>query len=272
MDMGFSGIGRGLRISARRFPNKPALIEIDRLTLTYSELDRGANRLGNHLRIAGIAKGDHVAILSENSVEHMIVLYAVARIGAVAVALDPKWTPAETTRALAFFDCRILVLDQALASRIEPGQSPELGIIQYDKNGKRCDLLDRVADCSPVEPDIAVLDEDVCTLMLTSGTTGFPKGCIRTHRNVEMGCINGALGKGQGSDERELATVPIYYGSGRGSVIGQIYLGGTVYVMPRFDAEQAIGIIDREKITAVALAPTMCHRILKIGNLGKSVV
>jgi acyl-CoA synthetase (AMP-forming)/AMP-acid ligase II len=82
-----------------------------------------------------------------------------------------------------------------------------------------------------------------------------------------MGCINGVLGKAQDETSRELAVVPLYYGSGRGSIIGQIYLGGTVYVMPRFDAERAASIIDREKITAVALAPTMCNRLLKVPRL-----
>ena len=269
MDKGFSSIGRGLLISARRFPDKPALVEIDRLSLSYCELNQGVNRLAHHLAGLGIRKGDHVAVLSDNSIEHMIALYAIAKAGAVSVALDPKWTPIETARALSFFDCRLLILDRALAGKVaalEPG-SPALGIVAYDKHPSRCELLELAGDCPASEPDIDVRDQDVCTLVLTSGTTGFPKGVIRTHRNVEMGCINGILGKAQDDDGRELAVVPLYYGSGRGSVIGQIYLGATVYVMPQFDAERVASIIDREKITAIALAPTMCNRMLKVPGL-----
>ena len=90
MDRGFSTIGRGLRISAGRLPDKPALVEIGRFTLSYGELNRGVNRLAHHLARLGIRKGDHVAILSDNSVEHMIALYAIAKAGAVSIALDPN--------------------------------------------------------------------------------------------------------------------------------------------------------------------------------------
>jgi fatty-acyl-CoA synthase len=269
MDKGFSSIGRGLMISARRFPDKPALVEIDRLTLTYHELNGGVNRLAHHLSALGIRKGDHVAVLSDNSVEHMIALYAIAKAGAVSVALDPKWTALETARAVRFFDCRLLILDRALADKLaalDPG-SPALGIVQYDKQRSGCQLLELVGGYPESEPSVEVRDQDVCTLVLTSGTTGFPKGVIRTHRNVEMGCINGILGKAQDDDGRELAVVPLYYGSGRGSVIGQIYLGATVYVMSQFDAERVASIIDRERITAIALAPTMCNRLLKVPRL-----
>src|SRR4051812_12566913 len=269
MDRGFSGVGRGLAISAKRFSNKPALIEIDRLALTYSEMNRGTNRLAHELTARGVRKGYHVAVLSENSVEHMVALYAIAKLGAVSVALDPRWTAHETARAIALFDCRMLILDRALVDRIAlllPG-TLEFGTLPYDKSGTRCELLDAVAGRPDTEPVADIYDQDVCTLVLTSGTTGVPKGVMRTHRNVEMGCINGVLGKAQDETSRELAVVPIYYGSGRGSVIGQIYLGGTVYVMPRFDAERAAHIIDREKITAIALAPTMCNRLLKVPRL-----
>src|SRR5690348_7309037 len=189
MDKGFSSIGRGLLISARRFPDKPALIEIDRLALTYAELNAGVNRLAHHLAAQGIRKGDHVAVLSDNSIEHMIALYAIAKAGAVSVALDPKWTPLETAQALSFFDCRLLILDRALADKVAavaPG-SPELGIVQYERQPADCELLELVGNCPDTEPPVDVRDQDVCTLVLTSGTTGFPKGVIRTHRNVEMG-------------------------------------------------------------------------------------
>jgi acyl-CoA synthetase (AMP-forming)/AMP-acid ligase II len=269
MDSGFSSIGRGLMISAKRFPEKPALIEIDRLSLSYRELNDGVNRLAHYLGSLGICKGDHVAVLSDNSVEHMVALYAIAKAGAVSVALDPKWTAVETPRALRAFDCKLLIIDRAFEDKVGAlgDDGLALGVMPYDKDGSRCELLQQVEGHPATEPAIPVRDEDICTLVLTSGTTGLPKGVIRTHRNVEMGCINGILGKAQDDNERELAVVPLYYGSGRGSVIGQIYSGATVYVMPHFDAERVASIITREKITAIALAPTMCNRMLKVPDL-----
>ncbi len=269
LDQDFSSIGRGLRVSAGRFPDRPALVEIDRLTLSYRELNRGANRLAHHLAARGIAKGDHVAVLSENSIEHMIALYGINKLGAVSVVLDPKWTAFEASRALDFFDCRLLILDGALRDRIpaEAVGSLDLGLIEYQTAPGKCDLLDIVAGLPASEPDVDIRDHELSTIVLTSGTTGFPKGVMRSHRNIEIGCINGVLGKAQDETSRELAVVPLYYGSGRGSVIGQIYIGATVYIMPSFDPERVAATIEAEQITAIALAPTMCARLLKLPGL-----
>jgi acyl-CoA synthetase (AMP-forming)/AMP-acid ligase II len=269
MDRGFSSMARGLARSAAKLPDKPALIEIDRLTLSYRELAEGAARLANRLAARGVRKGDHVAIMSENSVEHIVSLYAVAALGAVSVALDPKWTPVEVARAVTTFDCRLLVLDDALqnlVSDLPPGALTH-GVFTYHKHPTRCELIESVRDESAQAPQTPTSDHDICTIILTSGTTGFPKGVIRTHRNIEMGCINGALGKGQTEDGRELAVVPIFYGSGRGSVVGQIYLGATVYILSQFDPERTAHVLEKERITAVAMAPTMCRRMLQLPGL-----
>jgi acyl-CoA synthetase (AMP-forming)/AMP-acid ligase II len=271
LDQNFSSIGRGLRVSARRFPDRPALVEVDRLSLNYRELNEGVNRLSHHLAAKGVAKGDHVAVLSENSIEHMIALYGINKLGAVSVVLDPKWTAFEAARALDFFNCRLLILDTALNDKI-PAQAAsalDLGLIEYEANPDKCDLLDIVAGLPVTEPEADIRDHELSTIVLTSGTTGLPKGVMRSHRNIEVGCINGVLGKAQDETSRELAVVPLYYGSGRGSVTGQIYLGATVYVMPSFDPERVAAMIEAEQITALALAPTMCSRLLKLPNLDK---
>jgi acyl-CoA synthetase (AMP-forming)/AMP-acid ligase II len=269
MDRGFANMARGLLLSAARYPHKPALVEIDRLTLNYRELRDGAIRLAHRLLARGVGKGDHVAILSGNSVEHMVALYATSFAGAVQIALDPKWTAREVAQAVEAFDCRIIIADEALGNALAllPPGAPPCGVMLYRRHAGRCELLDETREESAVPPQVAVSDHDVCTIVLTSGTTGFPKGVIRTHRNVEIGCLNGALGKGQSEEGRELAVVPTYYGSGRGSVVGQIFLGATVYILPSFDAERAARIISDERITAVAMAPPMCRRLLQVPRL-----
>ncbi len=269
MDRGFASMARGLYLSAQRFPDKPALIEIDRITLTYVQLLDGCERLAHHLAARGVQKGDHVAILSENSIEHIVALYAVAILGAVSIALDPKWTPYETQRAINLFDCRILIIDKALEAKgapLVPG-TPPLGVVTYEKHPHSLPLIEDLARDVRISPLADVKDHDICTIILTSGTTGVPKGVMRSHRNVEIGCMNGVMGKGQTETSRELAVVPIFYGSGRGSVIGQIFLGATVYIMPSFDVERCADIIHREAITAIALAPTICRRLLQLPGL-----
>ena len=272
MDQGYSCIGRSLSISAARFPDKPAIVEIDRFSLTYRQLNEGANRLANMMVSRGMGRGDHVAVLSENSLEHVLVLYAAAKFGGVPVVLDPKWTPTEVARAVDFFDCRILVVDDVLSDKITATDLANVrhGVITYSSPRARCELLDVVRDSSAAETGIAVLDHDTYSLMLTSGTTGLPKGCVRTHRNVEMGCMNGAMAKPLDTTSKELVVVPIYYGSGRGSIIGQVYVGGTVYLMSKFDPARFADVVAREQITLTGLAPTMASRLLNLPKLDTS--
>lgn len=265
MDHGFSTMARGLTLSARRFPDKPALIEIDRLTLSYRQLQRGAAQVSHLLRRRGVRVGDNVAVLSGNSIEHIVALYAVSYAGAVSVALDPKWTATEISRAIEAFDSHVLIVDEAYAYLLSTIAGCE--VVAYACGRGFCDLISQAGSEPEEPPPLAVKDHDPCTIILTSGTTGVPKGVVRSSRNVEMGCMNGALGKAQNENGRELAVVPIFYGSGRGSVVGQIYLGATVYLMANFEAEHAAHVMDRERITAVALAPTMCRRLLRLPNL-----
>ena len=214
MDRGFASMARGLCLSAHRFPDKPALIEIDRITLTYAQLLDGCERLAQHLAGRGVQKGDHVAILSENSIEHIVALYAVAILGAVSIALDPKWTPHETQRAINLFDCGILIIDKALEAKcaaLPPG-TPQLGVLAYEKHPHSIPLIDDLARDVRISAFADVKDHDICTIILTSGTTGVPKGVMRSHRNVEIGCMNGVMGKGQTETSRELAVVPILRG------------------------------------------------------------
>lgn len=265
MDRGFSTMARGLILSTRRFPDKPALIEIDRLTLSYSQLYRGAVQVAQMLHRRGVRVGDNVGVLSANSIEHIVALYAISYAGAVSVAFDPKWTAAEISRTIRAFDCHLIIVDEVYAHLISANSGCE--VIEYERGRDFCDLIAQAGGELAHPPQVEVKDHDPCTIILTSGTTGVPKGVVRSSRNVEIGCMNGALGKGQSENGRELAVVPIFYGSGRGSVVGQIYLGATVYLMPTFDVEHAAHIMDRERITAVALAPTMCRRLLRLPHL-----
>ena len=170
MDRGFASMARGLVLSAARYPDKPALVEIDRLTLSYRDLRDGAIRLANRLAARGVTKGDHVAILSGNSVEHMLALYACAFLGAVQIALDPKWTAREVAQAVEAFDCKIVIADEALGQALAllSKSAPPFGVLMYRRHADRCELLEELRGESAAPPSVIVGDHDVCTIVLTS--------------------------------------------------------------------------------------------------------
>ena len=242
MDRGYATVGRSLRVSASNYPSKMAILEVGRGSLTYQELNSTVNRLAHHLVSKGVRKGDNVGIVMLNTIEHVSLLYSLAKIGAVSVAIDPHWTTHEIARVVSHFDCHLLCVDVSLLDKLDAvaDSATPKGRMVFDGKASLIDSLGtEVVAQSNDELDVDVLDHDVFTLVLTSGTTGMPKGCMRTHRNVEMGCLKDALGKNLNNTSQELIVAPIYYGTARGSVIGQIFVGGTIHVMARFE-ERAV--------------------------------
>jgi len=262
VDRGFLSIPRSLAVNAKRFPNKVAIYDPnDRIT--YLELDRKVNQLAHGLRELGIGKGHHVAILFGNSITHLIALYAVARAGAAAVVLDLKWKAREVLRAVQAFDCDLLLYDGAFAS-----VTPE--ILQAMKFGA-FSLTDASSPLIHGQPSTEFVsltrDEDLFMIMLTAGTTGTPKGCMVNHRTYAVQCMNSAIGRGCGEYSRELSVVPIYYNSGRSTVLAHIFFGGTVYLRNKFEPRETLELIQRERISSLGLASTMCHRLLQLPDL-----
>jgi acyl-CoA synthetase (AMP-forming)/AMP-acid ligase II len=262
VDRGFLSIPRSLAVNAKRFPNKVAVYDPnDRIT--YLELDRKVNQLAHGLRELGIGKGHHVAILFGNSITHLTALYAVARAGAAAVVLDLKWKAREVLRAVQAFDCDLLLYDGVFGS-----VTPE--ILQAMKCGgfSLTDAASSLIDGQPTTEFVsATRDEDLFMIMLTAGTTGTPKGCMVNHRTYAVQCMNSAIGRGCSEYSKELSVVPIYYNSGRSTVLAHIFFGGTVYLRNKFEPRETLDLIQREKISSLGLASTMCHRLLQFLEL-----
>jgi acyl-CoA synthetase (AMP-forming)/AMP-acid ligase II len=266
---GFLSIERSVAVNAKRFPRKTAVHDAHR-SITYAKFNDEVNRLVTVLRDFGVQKGDHAAVLFGNTIEHLIVIYALARTGAVSVVLDIKWKPREITGAIRFFDCAILLYDGAYGSAVRPEATRELrlGAFEWrpaDKDGPGLEALMRAA--AATEEPAAVGDEDLFMIMLTAGTTGTPKGCIVNHKTYALQCMNSAIGRGCNEFSKELSVVPISYNSGRSTVLAHLFFGGTVYLRDRFDARETLELVRREKITSLALASTMCHRLLQLPDV-----
>lgn len=268
---GLYTVHHALTVNAKRFPNRIALVQ-GNTRLTYEALDRRANQIAHALIARGIQPGDHVGILAGNTLPHVLALYAVAKAGAISVVFDAKWVARETAQAIALFQCSLLVVDRAHAAQLSPGMEATLrfGVMYCDhQDAERCELTQACTahpDCDPISP---VAGNDVFMLMLTSGTTGRPKGCTKTHESYLHSCIINMHGKRMVGNQRELLVVPIYYNSGRVSLISQLSFGNTVQLFERFDATEILATIERERITALALAPQQCEDLLKHHDLDR---
>ena len=253
----------GLRRNAWKFPVKIAAKDRFR-EITYADLNTRVNQLAHGLLSLGVRKGDAVAVSVGNRIEHLEIVFATAKIGALVIPVDVKWKALELASVVASLEAKFIVLEDDCVQEFSKAKElKDLSLVKavlLSTDLTYCGLLNGK---STAEPDIEVDEDDPFAVMLTSGTTGFPKGCLATHRTFVFHCINNAIEKGLGAHDKALLSSPIYFNAGRSFTLGVIYFGGTVILHERFDAEEVLKTIERERVTYVGAVPTMCERMLQ---------
>jgi len=254
----------GLRRNAWKFPVKIAAKDKVR-AITYGELNRRVNQLANGLLSVGVRRGDAVALSVGNRVEHLEILFATAKIGALAIPLDVKWKALELASVVAALEPCLIILQEDCAVEFDKAKTLKkldfLKSISLSPDLSYGGLLNSQSD---EEPAVNVDESDPFAVLLTSGTTGFPKGCLTTQRTFVFHCMNNAIEKGLGAHDTAILSSPIYFNAGRSFTLGIIYFGGTMILHERFDAEEVLKTIEREKVTYVGAVPTMCERMLHV--------
>jgi acyl-CoA synthetase (AMP-forming)/AMP-acid ligase II len=257
-------MGDGLRRNAWKFPLKIAAKDRDR-EINYGELNRRVNRLAHGLLSIGVRRGDGVAISVGNRIEHLEIIFATAKIGALAIPLDVKWKAVELSSVVAALEPKFIILQEDCVGEFDRAHElrdlTSIKAVSLSPDSTYSGLLDGQ---SAEEPDVSVDENDPFAVLLTSGTTGFPKGCLATQRTFVFHCINNAIEKGLGAHDKAILSSPIYFNAGRSFTLGVIYFGGTMILHERFDAEEVLRTIEREKITYVGAVPVMCERMLQV--------
>jgi fatty-acyl-CoA synthase/long-chain acyl-CoA synthetase len=257
-------MGDGLRRNAWKFPVKIAAKDRFR-EINYADLNARVNQLAHGLLSLGVCRGDAVALSVGNRIEHLEIIFATAKIGALAIPLDVKWKALELASVVAALEPQFIILQEDCVAEFDKAkEARDLRLIKAVSLSADYTYSGLLSGQSSGEPDIHVHEDDPFTVMLTSGTTGFPKGCLATQRTFVFHCINNAIEKGLGAHDKAILSSPIYFNAGRSFTLGIIYFGGTMILHERFDAEEVLKTIEREKVTYVGAVPTMCERMLHV--------
>jgi acyl-CoA synthetase (AMP-forming)/AMP-acid ligase II len=250
---------------ARR-PEGVALICGDE-SVTYRELDDAVARAAGGLRALGVGKGDRVALVLGNSVEFVVVLFAVARLGAVSVPLNIRHQLAENRHILDDCGATVVVHERDLADRIPaPGAAPSLKhaiAVRRDGGPPLAGLMGgaRVTAPEPVE------EEETATILYTSGTTGRPKGAMLTHINIAHSVLHYRFAMGLSEEDRALLAVPMSHVTGLIALVDVMILcAGTLVIMPTFKASEFIELAARRRITYSLIVPAMFNLCLIAPN------
>jgi long-chain acyl-CoA synthetase len=253
-----------LRERAARGPDAPALLCGGR-AFSYGELDRDARRLAAALARAGLRRGNHLALMLPNVPEFTLAYFAAHALGAPVVPLSVQLMPDEIAFHLGDSDAVMMVAAADCLDRARAGAGRAERAVRLISSGAdhAADSIPRLEDLlaaepHPLEPALT-LPDDTAVLLYTSGTTGRPKGAELTHRNLFSNAdVMGGPMLGLGSSTVALCALPLFHSFGQtvshNAVLRQ---GGTVVLLPRFEAGEAVGLIVRHGVNFFAGVPTM---------------
>jgi len=259
-----------LRDHARLTPEKPAMISADTgQVVTFEQLLDTSTRLIRFLQAHGLTRGDHVAILMENHLSFMDLVWAAYRAGLYITSINRYLPPDEV--AYIVRDCGAKALVTSFAKRDSAGP-----------------LLDMIPDCplrlmmdgvipgwrsyeaALAESSNALPDEEWMgeSMLYSSGTTGRPKGILRPLPDLStaegMALRQSVNRYGLSAGSVYLSPAPLYHAAPLSFVLTVQSFGGTVVMMEKFDAEQALKMIAEHKVTHSQWVPTMFVRLLKL--------
>ncbi len=231
--------------------------------LTFAQMNDRANRLANALHNAGVAKGDRVAMLALDGVEHLDVLFACGKLGAIHTALNWRLHWRELQQILADVTPVALIYDDGFTEAVTQLASAPSTVrhwIHLDGPGipGSSDFNTLLAGASAVPCACETLtEEDIAAIVFTGGTTGLPKGAQISHRQIAWNGLNTVI-HDLGRGDIYLNVFPMFHVGGLFVyTLPQIILGGTTILMKRFEPERVLQWIEQEKVTVFAAVPAM---------------
>ncbi len=259
-----------LESAVARRPHGTALICEDE-RLTYLELDERVGLVAGGLKALGVGKDDRVAMALGNSIEFVVVLFAVARLGAVSVPLNIGHQLAENLHVIEDCSAKVVVHERDLADRIPaPGAPPSLEHVVAVRRDGGAPLAGLVGALPVTRPE-TVEEEATATILYTSGTTGRPKGAMLTHFNIVHSVLHYRFAMGLTEEDRGLLAVPMSHVTGLIALVDvMIHCGGTLVIMPTFKASAYIDLAARHRITYSLIVPAMFNLCLIAPNFDEA--
>ena len=259
------------RKHAKLYPNDEALV-FEEYRLTWRELDERVNRFANGLISMGIKRGDHVAILAQNSHRFMEYYYAVSRAGLVAVPLNWRLSNEELRHILDHSESKTLIAGEEYletARTLRP-QCPRIEHhISLDGPADKMTDYETLLDNSSPNPREGPCDEDAMfILMYTGGTTGLPKGVMISNRNLLTATLGCVLSIRPERTDSTLMVLPLFH-IALWPVLAVHYMGAKAVINKRFDLAWVLNTIQKERVTHMNVVPTIVGFMLTFPDLDK---
>jgi long-chain acyl-CoA synthetase len=267
--IGRVAVGDILRRAARRFPDRIALTDGAR-QVSFTELERDANRFANHLVARGLKPGAKISTICNNSVEFVKALFGIHRAGLVWVPINTMLGPDDMSYILDHAEVKFAVIDDNLHAQPDRRAALEqrgIKLVGIDLAGKaKAQGLDRFDDLiegqSDIEPEIAFDDRDLAMIIYTSGTTSRPKGAMHCHVAVVMAAMSNAIEMHLDRNGGITGQFPLFHCAAHVLLLTYLSVGGKLAIMRGFDPVACMEAIQRDRLSVFIGLPAMYQVIL----------
>lgn len=251
-------------------PEKIAFKEFNtQRAISFAELNERANALAHHLKQQfQIEKGNRIAILAENALEHLLLFSVAQKTGAILVPLNYRLKAAELDYMLSDSSPSLLIVEDKFEAEIK--QAPHYQSIPH--KWPLAKVMDIDGTYSPTLsipplPLVDLAENDPILILYTSGTTGFPKGAIYSHKMLFWNSVNTSMTLLINTESRTVNCMPFFH-TGGWNVLTTPFLhhGGYSCLMPSFDASETLRLLSEEKATVFMGVPTMLKMMAEESN------
>ena len=250
---------------ASAFGDAPAVIEGEG-QLSFREFRRQVDLLAGGLATLGIGKGDRICVLAQNTTAYLELYGACARLGIIAYPINWRLTAEEVALVVERAAPSMMVVDASTLGVVHHWPETTRSIAHWYQFGEPVgpgvtSFAALYQDGAKV-PSADVSPDDPFAVISTAAVDVVPRGAVLTHANVVAASLTATGGFGSSSADRYLLALPLFHITALGGAMAHLHIGGASVVMSRFDAEDAVRLIDRHRITHVSDFPPVLSSLL----------
>jgi long-chain acyl-CoA synthetase len=264
-------------VYAAETPDRPAYIMANSgEVVTYAQLDRRSNQIAHLLRLSGVERGDHIAMMMKNCVEFLQVAQAANRAGIIFTPISTHLKQDETAYIITNCKAKLFIASSSLAEVAVEAVSASEGLKRCLSVGGDIAGFDSLDEQLASLPETPIEDEFLGAPMLySSGTTGKPKGVYWAPHAEDIQTdhpMSGSVGAFFGFDVETiyLSPAPLYHAAPLHYNLMVLGLGGTSVIMEHFDPEQSLALVEQYKVTHSQWVPIMFVRMLKLPEAART--
>ena len=231
---------------------------------TVGELDERINRLANALLAQGLVKGDRVALMLPSHPDHIVAIFALAKAGLVRVPVNVHLKGASLDFVFDRFEPRAIIADRAYSEVLAPivGRLPGLKVVWRGTDAP-ADFAAIIDAASPARPAVSVMADDIIAITPSSGTTGEPKGVLKTDRSLRAGPMGTLALTGARSGDVLLLWEPLHHGAGVAVLIAAVMEPLTLAMVEKFSASRFWDQVRRYDVTHIHYLGGILQILLK---------